>query len=169
MKRILTIFFSLSLFVALANSAHSQSLTSAVSQAMKLPAEITSVAIWPFEMSNGSNAESFDAALSDEIEAAVSRRAAEKKIKAITRRQAQTLLQEIRLTSSEKIDFDKLVKSLGVDAVVLTTGSFSKATCLSVTIKVVGVKSEIQGQILASSKPFKVTASEEGLDMEGCN
>jgi hypothetical protein len=148
--------------------AHSQSIVAAASQSLKLPPEISSIAIWPVELKSGSLDEGLLNAASDEIEQAFSRKARENKIKIVTRRQLGNLLSEMKLTNADKTSFDQLAKSTGVDAVVLPSGSLSQSGCLSIVINVIGTSAGNKGEIISSAKTLKINTGSGDLDFSGC-
>ena len=148
--------------------AHAQSVLAAASQALKLPAEINSIAIWPVELKSGILDENLLNAASDEIEQAFSRKARENKIKVITRRQLGNLLSELKLSSTDKMSFDRLAKSTGVDAVVRPSASLSNSGCLSVSINVISTLSDNKGEIISSAKIVKINTISDELDFSGC-
>ena len=136
---------------------------------MKLPDGVNSVAIWPLELRSGQLDEGTLNAVSDFVEQALARRAKEKQIKVVTRRQLGNLLSELKLTNTEKTSFDKLAKSTGADAVVLPSGTLSKSGCLSIVVNVLGTSGDIKGEIISSAKPFKVNVQGEDIDFSGCD
>jgi curli biogenesis system outer membrane secretion channel CsgG len=161
--------FSFLVLLACFDIAAAQSPTAAASQALKLPDVVGSVAIWPLELRSGHLEEGELNAVNDFVEQALTRKAKEKQIKVITRRQLGNLLSELKLSTSEKTNFDKLAKSTGADAVVLPSGTLSKSGCLSVVINVVGTSGDIKGEIVSSAKPFKVNMQTEDIDFSGCD
>ena len=123
----------------------------------------------PIELQSGTLDDDLLAAASDEVEQAISRKAQEKKIKVMTRRQLGNLLSEIKLTSTDKTSFDKLSKSTGVDAVILPSATLSKSGCLNVVINVIGTSGDSRGEVISSSKPFKFGTRSGDLDVSGCD
>lgn len=146
-----------------------QSLLAAASQAMKLPAEVESVAIWPLELGGGALDEAMVNQVSDEIEQALSRKAREKKIKVLTRRQLQGVVRELKLSSAEKTGFDQLARSTGAAAVFLPTGTVSKSGCLTISLQAIATSGESKGEVLAAARPFKVNTRDGDLDLSGCD
>lgn len=157
------------LLLAFFDFAAAQSPTAAASQALKLPDGVNSVAIWPLELRSGNLEEGTLNAVSDFVEQALTRKAKEKQIKALTRRQLGNLLSELKLTSSDKTNFDRLAKSAGADAVVLPSGTLSKSGCLSVVINVLGTSGDTKGEVISSAKPFKVNVQADEIDFSGCD
>lgn len=169
MKKTLTAMALAGALLTAGVPAAAQSVLAAASQAMKLPADVESVAIWPLEMSAGELDESLMASVSDEIEQALSRKAREKKLKVLTRRQLQSVVRELKLASMEPAGFDQLAKSTGAGAVLLPTGSLSKSGCLNISIRAIGTSGDVKGEVLAAARPFKVNTRGGELDMSGCD
>lgn len=164
MKTFLIILFMLSSVIA-----EAQTPLAAASQALKMSGDINAIAIWPIELKSGVLGEDLLDAASDEVEQVFARKAQEKKIKVVTRRQLGNLLSEIKLTSSDRSSFDKLAKSAGVDAVILPSATLSKSGCLIVAINVVGTSRENKGEVISSAKPFKFGTRSGDLDVTGCD
>jgi hypothetical protein len=160
------VFFVLLLFSGLVSA---QSPLAAASQALKLPGSVNSVAIWPVELKSGVLDEGILNAVSDFVEQTLARRAKEKQIKVMTRRQLGNVLDEIELSSSDKTSFEKLAKATPVDAVILPSATLSKSGCLSVVINVIGAKGDMQGEVISAAKPFKVNVRSEEIDFAGCD
>ena len=166
MKRV-ALFFAL-ICICL-GSANAQSLLAAASQSMKLPEWVGSVAIWPIEIGQWTLDEQLLNMVNDEIEQAVTRKAREKKLKVLTRRQLQSVVREIKLSSTDKTSFEQLGKLTGSDVVVMPTASLSKSQCMTIVIKVIGVTGDSKGEVISASKSFKVNAGRGELDMSGCD
>jgi hypothetical protein len=107
--------------------------------------------------------------LSDEIEQSVGRKARELKIKVISRRQLESVLSELKLTSTDYQDFNSLAKSNGVDAIILTSISFTKSNCLSVGLKALGTSEGNKAEVISSAKLFQVKIQRDEIDMAGCD
>lgn len=150
-------------------TATAQSLLAAASQSMKLPTDVDSVAIWPLELSAGELDEAVLAQASDEIEQALSRKAREKKLKVLTRRQLQSVVRELKLSSMDSSSFDQLARSTGASAVLLPKGSVSSTGCLTISIQAISTEAGTQGEVLAAARPFKVNTRGGELDLSGCD
>ena len=165
MKKLVAVAF-LFLFSA---GAHAQSALAAASQVMKLPDEVASIAIWPLELASAQLDESLINAASDEIEQALTRKAREKKLKVFTRRQLQSVVREVKLSSLDKTSFEGLAKKTGADVIMLPSATLSKSGCLTIVIKALGTAADAQGEVLTASKPFKFGTRSGDLDVSGCD
>lgn len=150
-------------------AAHAQSAMAAASQVMKLPDEVASIAIWPLELASAQLDESLINAASDEIEQALTRKAREKKLKVFTRRQLQSVVREVKLSSLDKTSFDGLAKKTGADVIMLPSATLSKSGCLTIVIKALSTAADAQGEVLTASKPFKFGTRSGDLDVSGCD
>lgn len=157
------------LFSTMCETSYSQSIVSASRQVLSLPRDIQTIAIWPVEAVGTRFPAGLAVALSDEIEQAVSRKARELKIKVMSRRQLQSVLSELKLTSTDFQDFDSLAKSNGVDAIILTSISFMKSNCLSVGLKALGTSEGNKAEVISAAKPFQVKVQRDEIDMAGCD
>ena len=155
--------------LALSAAADAQSVTVAARQVLAVPRDIQTIAIWPVEALGTRFPAGLAVALSDEIEQAVSRKARELKIKVMSRRQPQSVLSELKLTSTDLQDFDSLAKSNGVDAIILTSISFMKNNCLSVGLKALGTSEGNKAEVISAAKPFQVKVQRDEIDMAGCD
>ena len=95
--------------------------------------------------------------------------ARELNLKIITRRQLEKVLREIKLIGSDSQDFNSLSKSNGVDAIVVTSVSFPKTTCMSVGLKLLGTSEENKAEVINIAKPFLVKIQGNELDLTGCD
>lgn len=157
---------SISLF--LASTAWSQTLPAAARQALVLPPGIATVAIWPPEIIGETLSHSLVNSVSDQVEQALSRKASELRLKVISRRQIDTVVRELKLSSLDPTSFDAVAKSRSIDAVLVSTVSLVRADCLSISIKSLGTAEQVRSQILSASKPFKVGIQDDDLDLDGC-
>ena len=158
------------LIFGLTENGHAQTLPAAARQVLdNTQAGILSIAIWPVEASGTRFNADAAAALSDEIEQAVGRKARELNLKIITRRQLEKVLREIKLTGSDFQDFNSLSKSNGVDAIVVTSVSFPKTTCMSVGLKLLGTSDGNKAEVINIAKPFLVKIHRNELDLTGCD
>ena len=155
--------------LAMGASAYAQSVTVAARQVLAVPRDIQTIAIWPVEAVGARFPAGLAVALSDEIEQAVSRKARELKIKVMSRRQLQSVLSELKLTSTDFQDFDSLAKSNGVDAIILTSISFMKNSCMSVGLKALGTSEGNKAEVISAAKPFQVKVQRDEIDMAGCD
>jgi hypothetical protein len=155
--------------LALSAAADAQSVTVAARQVLAVPRDIQTIAIWPAEVVDNRFSAGLAVALSDEIEQAVSRKAREMKIKVMSRRQLQSVLSELKLTSTDFQDFDSLAKSNGVDAIILISTSFMKINCLSVGLKALGTSEGNKAEVISAAKPFQVKVQRDEIDMAGCD
>jgi hypothetical protein len=146
-----------------------QSLVAAAGQLFRNVSEVNSIAVYPIEIKSGALDETLHNAASDEVEQRLTRKAKEANLKVVTRRQLDSLLSELKLSSTDKTSFDKLARSTGVDAVALPTGSVSKSGCLTVSINLIATKGEAKGEVISSAKPFKINTRGGELDMSGCD
>ncbi len=146
-----------------------QSLVAAAGQIFRNVSEVNSIAVYPIEIKSGTLDEALHNAASDEVEQRLTRKAKEVNLKVVTRRQLDSLLSELKLSTTDKTSFDKLAKSTGVDAVALPTGSVSKSGCLVVSINLIATKGEAKGEVISSAKPFKINTRGGELDMSGCD
>ena len=146
-----------------------QSILAAASQVMNLPDEVSSIAIWPLELTAAKLDESLIGAASDEIEQALTRKAREKNLKIFTRRQLQNVVREVKLSSIDRTSFEGLAKKTGADVIMMPSATLSKTGCLNIVIKALGTKSDAQGEVLSSSKPFKFGTRGGDLDVSGCD
>jgi len=151
------------------STVKAQSVLAAASQVMKLPEEVSSIAIWPLELSATQLDESLISAASDEIEQALTRKAREKKLKVFTRRQLQNVIREVKLSSTERTSFEGLAKKTGADVIMLPSATLSKSGCLNIVIKALGTTGDAQGEVLSSAKPFKFGTRGGDLDVSGCD
>jgi hypothetical protein len=152
----------------LASTAWSQTLPAAARQALMLPPGIATVAIWPPEFIGEDLSQSLVNSVSDQVEQALSRKANELRLKVISRRQIDTVVRELNLSSSDSSSFDAVAKSRSIDAVLVSTVSLVRADCLSISIKTLGTAEQVRSQILNGSKPFRVGILDDDLDFDGC-
>jgi hypothetical protein len=152
----------------LASTAWSQTLPAAARQALMLPPGIATVAIWPPEFIGENLSQSLVHSVFDQIEQALSRKASELRLKVISRRQIDTVVRELNLSSSDSSSFDAVAKSRSIDAVLVSTVSLVRADCLSISIKTLGTAEQVRSQILNASKPFRMGILDEDLDPDGC-
>ena len=160
---------SVMLIFGLTENGLAQTLPAAARQVLDSPQGILTIAIWPVEASGTRFNTEAAAALSDEIEQSVGRKARELNLKIITRRQLEKVLREIKLTGSDSQDFNSLSKSNGVDAIVVTSVSFPKTTCMSVGLKLLGTSEENKAEVINIAKPFLVKIQGNELDLTGCD
>jgi hypothetical protein len=157
------------LVYGLSAEAQAQSLVAAAGQLFRDVSGINSIAVYPIEIKSGTLDEALHNAASDEVEQRLSRKAKETNLKVVTRRQLDSLLSELKLSSADKTSFDKLARSTGVDAVALPSGSVSKSGCLTVSINLIGTKGDAKGEVISSAKPFKINTRGGELDLSGCD
>jgi hypothetical protein len=155
-------------FLFLASTAWSQTLPAAARQALMLPQGIATVAIWPPEIIGENLSHSLVNSVSDQVEQALSRKASELRLKVISRRQIDTVVRELKLSSLDPTSFDAVAKSRSIDAVLVSTVSLVRADCLSISIKTLGTAEQVRSQILSASKPFRVGIQDDDLDLDGC-
>jgi len=146
-----------------------QNLVSASRQVLILPREVVTIAVWPAEMNLGNLPQMMTDALSDQIEQQVSRKALELKLKVISRRQLNSVLKELKLSSADRQSFDAIAKSKGIDAIIVPSVGMVKSTCMNITLTALGTSEDKKAEVLSSAKPFKVGIDREDLDFDGCN
>jgi hypothetical protein len=150
------------------STAWSQTLPAAARQALTLPPSIATVAIWPPEFIGENLSQSLVTSVSDQVEQALSRKASELRLKVISRRQIDTVVRELKLSSFDPTSFDTVAKSRSIDAVLVSSVSLVRADCLSISIKTLGTAEQVRSQILNASKPFRVGILDDDLDFDGC-
>jgi len=155
--------------LALSATADAQNVIVAARQVLAVPRDVQTIAIWPVEAVDTRFADGLVVALSDEIEQAVSRKAHELKITVISRRQLQSVLRELKMTSTDWQDFNSIAKFNGVDAVILTSISFMKNNCLSVGLRALGTSVGNKAEVISAAKPFQVKVQRDEIDMAGCD
>lgn len=149
--------------------ALAQNLVSASRQVLTLPRDIVTIAVWPVEMNSVNLPQMTTDALSDQIEQQVSRKALELKLKVISRRQLNSVLKELKLSSTDRQSFDAIAKSKGIDAIIVPSVGLVKSTCVNITLTALGTSEDKKAEVLSSAKPFKVGIDKEDLDIDGCN
>jgi len=168
MKKTFTLI-ALVMLACIHNQTLAQNLVSASRQVLTLPRDVVTVAVWPAEINSGNLPQMTADALSDQIEQQVSRKALELKLKVVSRRQLNSVLKELKLSSSDRQSFDAIAKSKGIDAIIVPSVSMIKSTCMNITLTSLGTSEDKKAEVLSSAKPFKVGIYKEDLDFDGCN
>lgn len=168
MKKSFTLI-ALGILACIQGQALAQNLVSASRQVLTLPRDVVTVAVWPAEMNSGNLAPMTADALSDQIEQQISRKALELKLKVVSRRQLNSVLKELKLSSADRQSFDAIAKSKGIDAIIVPSVSMVKSTCMNITLTALGTSEDKKAEVLSSAKPFKVGIDREDLDFDGCN